>query len=648
MSHITKLVSLDGVEYLKVCHKFRLISRCLSSCKQSDLTFGRSQRPIASQQKWPQHLATSLIGQSRIPALPYHTKSAVLFRQPVRHYSDLPPHQLVALPALSPTMESGSIVSWDKSVGDEIAEGDVLCEVETDKATMGFEATEPGFLAKIIVPAGTKGLPLGSPLCVVVASKDEVAAFENYTPPAGGAAKAPADSQQQQQQQQSSPSPAAGAAKSNLPPHKAITLPALSPTMEMGTIVSWEKKEGDYVKEGDLLAEIETDKATMGFEASEEGYLAKIFVPGGAKNIPLGSVLCVLAENESDASKFASVTAAELGGAAPASTPPPAPAQSAPAASSAPASAPAAAVPVSSSDRIKASPYAKLIAKEKSVDLASVGTASGADGRIVSADVLNAAATGVSKAADAAPGKAATVPPGADYVDLPLSSMRSTIAKRLTQSKQSIPHYYLTVQISMDKVLRVRSELNKQLAGRGVKLSVNDFVIKATAVALGRVPECNSAWYDTYIRQYSRADISVAVATDNGLITPIVFSADAKGLVGINSDVVRLAEKARANKLKPQEFQGGTFTISNLGMFGIESFSAIINPPQACILAVGGAQKILVPAPAAKEGEKEGYATSTVMRATLCSDHRVVDGAVGAKWLAEFKACLEDPYNMLL
>ncbi|XP_064652155.1 dihydrolipoyllysine-residue acetyltransferase component of pyruvate dehydrogenase complex, mitochondrial-like [Lineus longissimus] len=447
----------------------------------------------------------------------------------------------------------------------------------------------------------------------------------------------------------------------DLPTHQKIVLPALSPTMEFGTIISWEKKEGDQLSEGDLLAEIETDKATMGFETPEEGYLAKIIIPQGTKDIPIGKLLCIIVEEEGDVAAFQNfqATAADdalIGGAAPkpaepaAPAPPPpvapAPAQAAPppptpvAAPAAPVPAAPIAAPVSTGGRVFASPLARTIASEKGIDLSLVqGT--GPDGQIRVDDVRNFVPS-------AAPGVAApapvVMPPGAAYVDVPMSSMRQTIAKRLVQSKQTIPHYYLNVDILMDDVLNLRKELNAELEKENIKVSVNDFIIKAAALACRRIPEANSSWQETFIRQFNSVDVSVAVATDNGLITPIVFNADKKGLLSISSDVISLAQKAREGKLQPHEFQGGTFTISNLGMYGIKSFSAIINPPQACILAVGASNQRLIP----DENAAEGYRSASVLGATLSSDHRVVDGAVGAQWLAEFKKFLEKPQTMLL
>ncbi|KAK0408067.1 hypothetical protein QR680_003757 [Steinernema hermaphroditum] len=433
---------------------------------------------------------------------------------------------------------------------------------------------------------------------------------------------------------------------SGLPEHKRVPLPALSPTMEHGTIVSWQKKEGDQLSEGDLLCEIETDKATMGFETPEEGYLAKIIVTEGSKDVPIGKLLCIIVENKEDVAAFANFTAQD--DAAPAA----APAAPKPAAAPAPAAAPTPAAPKpvqavapqaqaasAIGGRVSATPFAKKLAAEQGIDLGAVA-GSGPGGRILASDLA-----GAPKATVAAAG----APAEGEYVDIPLSNMRKTIAKRLTDSKQNVPHYYLSSEINMDEILKVRTKLNKMLekqAGatdKPVKLSVNDFVIKAVALACLRVPEANSFFMDTFIRQNHNVDVSVAVSTEAGLITPIIFNAHSKGLSTISQEISSLAAKAREGKLQPHEFQGGTFTVSNLGMFGsVENFSAIINPPQSCILAIGAAAQKLVP------DAEDGYRTITAMQVTLSCDHRVVDGAVGAVWLKHFKNFLEKPHTMLL
>jgi pyruvate dehydrogenase E2 component (dihydrolipoamide acetyltransferase) len=399
-------------------------------------------------------------------------------------------------------------------------------------------------------------------------------------------------------------------------------------------------KEGDEVSSGDILAEIETDKATMEFEAVDEGKIAKILIPEGTDGVKVGAPIAILAGEGEDVGNISSAPA-EVPKAQAAKSEDPAPKRDeapkaeAPAAAPSPAPAPQAA----KGDRIKASPLAKRIAADKGIDLASI-QGSGPGGRVVKAD-LEAAPAGAPKAAPAPAPAAAPVEPG----DIPhevikLSNMRKTIARRLTEAKQTIPHYYLTVDIQLDALLKLRSDLNKGLEARGIKLSVNDLLIKALAMALIEVPTANVSFAGDHMIKYSRADISVAVATEGGLITPIIVGADTKSVSTIAKEMVDLAGRAREGKLQPQEYQGGTASISNLGMFGTKQFDAVINPPQGMIMAVGA-------------GEKRPYVINdslqiaTVMSASGSFDHRAIDGAEGAKLMAAFKRLIENPLGML-
>ncbi|KAM3171771.1 hypothetical protein ACTXT7_015938 [Hymenolepis weldensis] len=443
-----------------------------------------------------------------------------------------------------------------------------------------------------------------------------------------------------------------------LPPHFVVNLPSLSPTMETGHVVSWAKNEGDQVVEGDLLAEIETDKATMSMDSSNDGYIAKILVPAGTKNLPIGTPLVIIVEDKASIVAFKDYDPAS--GIAPAIKAAP----SSPLAESkpeeetqspsklpkpaAPSVTPRQQEPVSTSNRLFISPLARRLAEERGIDLSTLKVAggSGPSGSFVVADIL---AAGDSSTVGASKKKASRrpPPPGSSGGPSPYSDT-PVIAKRLTDAKQSIPHYYLTLDIELDAVMKMREEMNATLAKQAapgtkpLKISINDIVIKAMALANKAVPDCNSSWMGNSIRRYENVDVSVAVATPDGLITPIIFNADAKSLSTISQEVRNLAARAKENKLKPIEFMGGTITVSNLGMFGISTFSAIINPPQACILSVGGSQKVLVP-----DGDK-GFKVVTKMSVTLCCDHRVVDGAVGATWLREFKQFLESPSQMTL
>jgi pyruvate dehydrogenase E2 component (dihydrolipoamide acetyltransferase) len=433
-----------------------------------------------------------------------------------------------------------------------------------------------------------------------------------------------------------------------------ILMPALSPTMTEGTLAKWHVKEGDTVESGDVIAEIETDKATMEVEAVDEGKIGKILVAEGSEGVAVNEVIALLLEEGEDESALdgADTSAA---GAAPAAEEA---SEAAPAKSEASEKdSPAPSAPVSTGDRIKASPLARRIAANDGVDLASV-TGSGPRGRIVKRDVeaaksakpaaKTASEEKTAPSASSAPAKAAPATSGwnpdltglPEYEEIPNSGMRKTIARRLTESKQQVPHFYLTVDCELDNLLATRKQLNEK-AGDGVKISVNDFVIRAVSLALKKVPAANSIWTDKATLQCKKQDISVAVAIDGGLITPVVRDAGSKGLAEISSEMKALAGKARDGKLMPEDYQGGTFSVSNLGMFGIKEFSAIINPPQGCILAVGAGEQ----RPVVKDG---ALAIATVMSCTLSVDHRAVDGAVGAQFMAEFKKLIEDPLSMLL
>jgi len=429
-----------------------------------------------------------------------------------------------------------------------------------------------------------------------------------------------------------------------------ILMPALSPTMTEGTLAKWLKKEGDKVSSGDLLAEIETDKATMEFEAADDGVLGKILVPAGTENVAVNQPIAVLLAEGEDASAVASATSAAPA-AKKAETPAAAPAAK-PAEAPKPAAAPQpqeAAAPRKEGERLFASPLAKRIAKDKGIDLSALA-GSGPHGRIVKADVENAkpGAAGLPAAPTAAkaPGAPKPVPAAAEgtYTDVPLTNMRRVIAQRLTESSQEIPHFKLTVDCNIDKLLALREELNGRSPKDGpkaYKLSVNDFVIRAVALAMRKVPDVNVSFIGNAIRHWHDIDISIAVATEGGLITPIIRKADQKGLAEISNEMKDLAERAKQNKLQLHEFQGGGFSISNLGMFGIKDFTAIINPPQSCILAIGAGEK----RPIVKDG---ALAIATIMSCTMSTDHRTVDGALGAVFMQAFKALIEDPLTMML
>ncbi len=434
-----------------------------------------------------------------------------------------------------------------------------------------------------------------------------------------------------------------------------ILMPALSPTMEEGTLAKWLVKEGDEVSSGDVMCEIETDKATMEFEAVDEGTVGKILVVEGTEGVKVNTPIAVLLEEGESADDISEASAP---GEAASSSPAPAEASDA----TEPAkgqgrgttdATPAPAAPKGADgNRIFASPLARRIAAQKGLDLAQI-KGSGPHGRIVKADVEGLSQTEAPKAAEApaaAPAAAASGPSadaiakmyeGRDYEEVSLDGMRKTIAARLTEAKQSIPHFYLRRDIHLDELLKFRSQLNKQLEPRGVKLSVNDFIIKACALALQQVPDANAVWAGDRMLKLTPSDVAVAVAIEGGLFTPVLKDAEMKSLSALSAEMKDLASRARDRKLAPHEYQGGSFAISNLGMFGIDNFDAVINPPHGAILAVGaGVKKPVVNA----EGQ---VGVATVMSVTLSVDHRVIDGALGAELLTAIKDNLEAPMTML-
>jgi len=430
-----------------------------------------------------------------------------------------------------------------------------------------------------------------------------------------------------------------------------ILMPALSPTMEEGTLAKWLVKEGDAVKSGDILAEIETDKATMEFEAVDEGIVGRILVAEGTAGVKVNTPIAVLVEEGESAGATAPKPAAN---AAPAPAPTPAASASAPPAPAASTTA-AAVAPASGGARVIASPLARRLAKEKGIDIAAL-TGSGPHGRIVKADV-EAAGTAPRPAAPSAPTAAppaaaalATGPSastvarlyeGREFEEISLDGMRKTIAARLTEAKQTIPHFYLRRDVQLDALMKFRGELNAGLESRGVKLSVNDFIIKACAIALQDVPDANAVWAGDRILRLKPSDVAVAVAIEGGLFTPVLKDADKKTLSTLSAEMKDLAQRARTRKLAPHEYQGGSFAISNLGMFGIDNFDAVINPPHGAILAVGAGVK----RPVVKADGTIGVAT--VMSMTLSVDHRVIDGALGAELLKAIVGYLENPVAML-
>jgi len=555
--------------------------------------------------------------------------------------SAYPPHTELTFPSLSPTMTHGNLAVWHKKEGDEVAAGDLLADIETDKATMAFETQDDGFLAKILLPEGAKDVPVGQVVAILVEEASDVPKFANYSAGAAGGAAAPSPSgaaaAPSPPQETGSPAPDV--------PYKLLDMPALSPTMSSGSLVSWLVKVGDEISPGQLLAEIETDKATLPFENQDDGFIASLLVEAGATNISVGSPLAVIVEEAGDVEKMAGWT--------PGTT---SPATAEAAASAAVAEAEVA--PPTGDNRWagRVGPAAQLILGRAGI-LPSKVAGTGPRGLVTKGDALAAAAGGGLKpsvsekkkaaAAPANPSPAsppAAAPPAsedpAEYVDIPMTQMRRVIASRLLESKTTIPAMYMRMEVPLDEVTAMRNTLKEQ----GTKVSVNDFVIRAVALALMDVPEVNTTWdaKTASAVQHPAADISVAVATPGGLITPIVKGANSKTLQQISADVKDLAGRARENKLKPEEFVGGSFSVSNLGMFGTDAFYAIINPPQCCIMAVGGAQSKTV---LNSDGQP---ATKSVMAVSISADNRAIDELAAARFLEAFAGYFAAPFRMIL
>lgn len=552
--------------------------------------------------------------------------------------------EVILMPRLSDTMTEGVIAAWHKKVGDPVKKGELLAEVETDKATMELESYKDGTLLHIGIEPGGK-LQVNDLLAIIGEPGENIADLVK----SGGsapAATAPAENkadQPKEQEKKAAPAPAQG--KSGLDLSKVeevILMPRLSDTMTEGVIADWHKKVGDKVSKGELLAEVETDKATMELESYKNGTLLYIGAQKGDK-VPVNSLLCVI--GEAGSVDLEAIKAAAQGGTVAAAS------------SDNDTESEASEVGEESSaqsaengnGRVKASPLARKLAAEKGISLNQV-QGSGDGGRIVKSDIESyqpgkstpAAEPVASKAAagtSATSSSAAAASGGAvSFEDRPVSQMRKIIARRLAESKFSAPHFYLTMSIDMDKAVASRSQLN-ELAP--VKISFNDMVLKAVAVALKQHPVINSSWLGDTIRTNHHVNIGVAVAVDEGLLVPVVRNADTKGLAQIAAEVKDFAGKAKAKKLQPSDWEGSTFTISNLGMFGIDEFTAIINPPDSCILAIGAIQQV----PVVKNG---AVVPGNIMKVTLSCDHRVVDGASGAAFLQTVKGLLEEPLRMLI
>ncbi|MFZ9504504.1 MAG: pyruvate dehydrogenase complex dihydrolipoamide acetyltransferase [Cyclobacteriaceae bacterium] len=542
--------------------------------------------------------------------------------------------EIVRMPKMSDTMTEGVIAKWHKKVGDTVKSGELLAEIETDKATMDYESYNTGVLLYLGAQEG-QAVKINDVLAIVgKAGEDYAALLSGAAAPAAPPAPAPTTA-----------APAAAApVKTDTSGIKAeiVAMPKMSDTMKEGVIAAWHKKVGDTVKRGELLAEIETDKATMEYESYQAGTLLYVGAQAG-QAVAINGVLAIIGEPGADWQTLLNAHQSDASGsstdAAPTASTAPAPV-SAP--TPAPAPAPAPAVPAHTSDgRVKASPLAKKLAKEKGYDLSQI-SGTGDHGRITRRDIESfkpsVATAAPTKDVKSVPVVLPAVVGQESFDEITVSQMRKTIARRLSESMYTAPHFYLTMEINMDKAVEARKSINEISP---VKISYNDMVIKAVAAALRQHPDVNVSWLGDKIRRNHHIHVGVAVAVKDGLVVPVVRFADNKGLSHIAAEVKDLAQKAADKKLQPADWEGSTFTISNLGMFGIEEFTAIINPPDACILAVGGIKET----PVVKNGQ---IVPGNVMKVTLSCDHRAVDGAVGAAFLKTLKGLLEEPVRILI
>ncbi|MEM9389962.1 MAG: pyruvate dehydrogenase complex dihydrolipoamide acetyltransferase [Bacteroidota bacterium] len=548
--------------------------------------------------------------------------------------------EVIRMPKMSDTMEEGVIASWLVKEGDEVKSGDILAEVETDKATMELESYEDGVLLHIGV-SEKDSVPVDGVIAIIGNKGEDISSLLN---------EASNDTSASSQASDSSPAPASAeieAIDTSSINASVITMPKMSDTMEEGTIASWIKKVGDEVKSGDILAEVETDKATMELEAYEDGNLLYIGVEEG-NAVPVDGVIAIIGEKGADYEALLRAQVSSGGKTDPqseevASKDEPTETEQQKEIVPSTNGAVVASTSTTANGRIKISPLARKMAEEKGYDINQIH-GSGDNGRIIKRDVENFTPTAqlqpspAPTASSAAPVVLPQIVGEEQYSEENVSQMRKVIAKRLSESKFAAPHFYVTMEINMDKAIDARKSMNEVAP---VKISFNDMVIKAVAAALRQHPKVNSSWLGDKIRYNQHIHIGVAVAVDEGLLVPVVRFADNKPLSHISTEVKQLAEKAHNKQLQPSDWEGNTFTISNLGMFGVEEFTAIINPPDACILAVGGIKQTAV----VRDG---ALVPGNVMKVTLSSDHRVVDGALAAAFLKTLKGLLEDPVRILI
>jgi pyruvate dehydrogenase E2 component (dihydrolipoamide acetyltransferase) len=549
--------------------------------------------------------------------------------------------EVILMPRLSDTMTEGVIAAWHKKVGDSVKKGELLAEVETDKATMDLESYKDGTLLYTGTDKGGK-IQVNDLLAIIGAPGEDISSLvkggKGGAPTASAAPPAAATSAPTASAAPPAPAATGGPALDLSKQEEVILMPRLSDTMTEGVIADWHKSVGEAVKKGDILADIETDKATMELESYKEGKLLYVGAKKGEK-IAVNDLLAVIGdEKKVDLEKI--LAAAKNKGGAPVSGMAPAPAATAEAAPAAIAETTHSGLSVSADGRIKASPLARKLAADKGIDIRNI-TGSGDNGRIIKKDVDSYTPGTAAVPQPAAGGKpvAPAVSAGqVSYEEVPVSQMRKVIAKRLAESMFTAPHFYVTMTVDMDKVIESRVRINEVSP---VKISFNDIVLKAVAVALKQHPAVNSSWLGDKIRINHHVNIGVAVAIEDGLLVPVVRFADTKSLSQIAAEVKDLAQRAKAKKLQPSEWEGSTFTISNMGMFGVDEFTAIINPPDACILAISAIQAI----PVVKNG---AVVPGNIMKLTLSCDHRVVDGATGSAFLQTVKSLLEEPLRMMI
>jgi len=541
--------------------------------------------------------------------------------------------EVILMPRLSDTMTEGVIAAWHKKVGDSVKKGDLLAEVETDKATMDLESYKDGTLLFTGTDKGGK-IHVNDLLAIIGKPGEDISTLVKGGATAAKPAPAPAPAKQENQTATKNPPPVTSTAGLDLSSmQEVILMPRLSDTMTEGVIAGWHKKVGDLVKKGDILADIETDKATMELESYKEGKLLFAGAEKGQK-IAVNDLLAIIGdESKVNVQQIVDAARNKGTGSAPAPVAPSDPVATTP-------TQPATAQPSSlnGDGRIKASPLAKKLASEKGIDLTQLH-GSGDFGRIVKKDVAEYTPSATVPSAVQKTPAAQTLPAGQiSFDEVPVSQMRKVIAKRLAESKFTAPHFYLTITVDMDQAVSSRTKINETAP---VKISFNDFVLKATALALKKHPAVNSSWLGDKIRINHHVNIGVAVAVEDGLLVPVVRFADSKSLSQISAEVKDFAARAKNKKLQPSDWEGSTFTISNLGMFGIDEFTAIINPPDSCILAISSIQQI----PVVKNG---AVVPGNVMKLTMSCDHRVVDGATGAAFLQTLKGLLEEPLRMLV